>query len=493
MVFATGVGISKKIKFINGEIGARYAIANFLARTGDYPEALKMSLYNLKMAEQYQEKEKLFFQTRLVGWIYRDMGDHKTQLDYEKRLSLLANSETYKDAAERRYYNWIANNCVAQAYSSLDMADSALSYELLAYNSALKLKMPEGLALATSELGKDYSQLEDYDSAFFFYRKSIPYAIESMRRDVIARSQLGMAALFHKKGQLDSAFFYARQSLNALQNTDEDPSGAYFLLSELYQSSHQYDSAYKYLQNYVVLKDSLYNQNKIAQAQNLSFNETMQQQQLAQAKKDAEQAYKNQLKFYILGAVIFIFLIIAFLLYRNLSNKRKANILLEAQKEEIQNTLSELKSTQQQLIQSEKMASLGELTAGIAHEIQNPLNFVNNFSEMKEEMIAEMKEEISKGNYDEVKFIANNLEDNEEKINHHGKRADAIVKGMLQHSRQSSGQKEPTDINALADEYLRLSYHACLSGRQGFRAKDSRDSMKQRIQCNNPDSHRDRF
>ena len=111
------------------------------------------------------------------------------------------------------------------------------------------------------------------------------------------------------------------------------------------------------------------------------------------------------------------------------------------------------------------MASLGELTAGIAHEIQNPLNFVNNFSDVNKELLAEMKEEIDKGNLDEVKSIANDVIDNEEKINHHGKRADTIVKGMLQHSRSSSGVKEPTDINALADEYLRLAYH-------GLRAKD---------------------
>ena len=111
------------------------------------------------------------------------------------------------------------------------------------------------------------------------------------------------------------------------------------------------------------------------------------------------------------------------------------------------------------------MASLGELTAGIAHEIQNPLNFVNNFSEVNTELIDEAGEEINKGNIDEVKNILNDIKENEQKINHHGKRADAIVKGMLQHSRSSSSVKEPTDINALCDEYLRLSYH-------GLRAKD---------------------
>ncbi|MDP3913547.1 MAG: ATP-binding protein [Bacteroidota bacterium] len=140
---------------------------------------------------------------------------------------------------------------------------------------------------------------------------------------------------------------------------------------------------------------------------------------------------------------------------------------LTRQKEELEHTLDELQATQTQLIQSEKMASLGELTAGIAHEIQNPLNFVNNFSEINTELISELEEEIKKENRDlkNEEDILKDLKENEQKINHHGKRAEAIVKGMLQHSRSSTGKKELTDINALADEYLRLAYH-------GLRAKD---------------------
>lgn len=145
-------------------------------------------------------------------------------------------------------------------------------------------------------------------------------------------------------------------------------------------------------------------------------------------------------------------------LLRSIRQKQKA-------KTEIQNAYKELQSTQAQLIQSEKMASLGELTAGIAHEIQNPLNFVNNFSEVSTELVDEMKEELSKSNYEDANAIADDLKQNLEKINHHGKRAGDIVKGMLQHSRTSTGQKELTDINSLCDEYLRLSYH-------GLRAKD---------------------
>jgi two-component system, NtrC family, sensor kinase len=156
----------------------------------------------------------------------------------------------------------------------------------------------------------------------------------------------------------------------------------------------------------------------------------------------------------LVGTNVTIFLIL--LVYENSKNRAL---------ESIQKKNSDLISAQAQLIQAEKMASLGELTAGIAHEIQNPLNFVNNFSEVNSELIEELEQEVEKGNLDEVKALAKDIRENEQKINHHGKRADAIVKGMLLHSRSTSGAKEPTDINALAEEYLRLAYH-------GLRAKD---------------------
>ncbi|MFD0797964.1 ATP-binding protein [Maribacter chungangensis] len=171
---------------------------------------------------------------------------------------------------------------------------------------------------------------------------------------------------------------------------------------------------------------------------------------------------------YLLFAFIFGGAVWSFVAYRS-RWLQKENRLLEERvthrTSQLKSKMDELKATQSQLIQSEKMASLGELTAGIAHEIQNPLNFVNNFSEVNTELIDEMEEEIKKGDYEEVLAISKDIKENQKKINHHGRRADAIVKGMLQHSRTSSSEKEPSNINAIADEYLRLSYH-------GLRAKD---------------------
>jgi signal transduction histidine kinase/streptogramin lyase len=177
--------------------------------------------------------------------------------------------------------------------------------------------------------------------------------------------------------------------------------------------------------------------------------------------------------FRLLAVAAFISLVYAIVQFRSRSLKMRNEDLEEkviVRTKELKQSLEDLKSTQAQLVQSEKMASLGELTAGIAHEIQNPLNFVNNFSDLNKELAVEMKTEIDKGNLEDAKAIADNIAENAEKITHHGKRADSIVKGMLEHSRSSTGVKEPTDLNALTDEYLRLAFHGLRAKNKSFNA-----------------------
>ena len=285
---------------------------------------------------------------------------------------------------------------------------------------------------------------------------------------------LGLSKVYQHLNRRDSSYYYGIKSLNLLKQIREvqlvkvDLASAYENMYQHFQQFAQRDSAFKYLQ--LANKERAFFTKKTIS--NLAeFQQVLLDRQLKLKDLQREEVEKQgRVRMYYLLIALFVFLVFGAVLLYSYLQKRKANVLLASQKEQIESTLEKLKSTQAQLIQSEKLASLGELTAGIAHEIQNPLNFVNNFSELSVELAKELKEERLKVKNERDEELENELVDdliqNQEKINLHGKRASSIVKGMLEHSRTSTGAEEMTDINALADEYLRLAYH-------GLRAKDS--------------------
>jgi two-component system, NtrC family, sensor kinase len=315
------------------------------------------------------------------------------------------------------------------------------------------------LCLITGDI---YRMEGNYDSAEYYFREGIKVTEKFNAPFAGVFFYENLADILYKKKEMDSCIYYAQRSLTVSQkyNYKNFEVGASGFLAKIYDKTNV-DSAYKYIKIMVAANEEVNNASKGRQFQKVSSDVEKKEKEL----EDARARFRNSLKLYGLITLLSFFVLIAIIFWRNNRQRKKANTLLTERKEKLERTLAELKDTQNQLIQSEKMASLGELTAGIAHEIQNPLNFVNNFSELNEELLRELKMEAGKGNLEDVKAIANDIALNSEKINYHGKRAETIVKGMLQHSRTSSGQKEPTDINKLADEYLRLAYH-------GLRARD---------------------
>jgi two-component system, NtrC family, sensor kinase len=341
-----------------------------------------------------------------------------------------------------------------------DQLDSSFVHLQKAYNETLRDK--DWHPVFSMFFGRLQFLMGRHDIGISYLHQSIEIFEDNKDHYSTSDACRIIASCFKEINEIDSSIYYGRRALEEARSIDYKTSIllASKLLAEAYESTDLRQAIY-FRKVFDSTNDVLYGANKVK-----GLQKTLSDEEDRQRRIEAERiAYQNRLKEYSLIAGLAIILLIAFILFRNNLQKKKANVLLQHQKEKIESTLQELKLTQGQLIQSEKMASLGELTAGIAHEIQNPLNFVNNFSEVNNELISELVVEVDKGNTQEVKTIANDLKQNLEKIIHHGKRADGIVKGMLQHSRSGSGRKELTDINALCDEYLRLAYH-------GMRAKD---------------------
>jgi len=470
-----------------GKIG--YAQQNL----ANYPASLKAYLSGIEIANDPKSANRILsskyfpllalnpeltgsgFRIATLGFLHEFTGIlYENANDYERELYHLRFARQYaeqnKDTAHLSELYYI----LGRVYLSMQKNDSAFIYEQKAYQYSVQSGASPAGPLLT--LGKYYMAIgNDQQAVEYLRRASSESHATRYFRGVIA-SNLLLSAIARKRRDMDSSLYFANSALLLAQqmNAPDLLLRAWSEQVAFYSSSKRIDSVAKYQALIIQLKDSLFNSKQLQEFRNVDFDEQQRQQEVENVRK----ALKNRIQTYGLLAGLFVFLLIAAILWRNNRHKQKAYALLKAQKREtdfqkskVEQTLDELRSTQSQLIQSEKMASLGELTAGIAHEIQNPLNFVNNFSEVNNELIEELKNELATGNAQSANEIMNNLKENGEKINHHGKRADAIVKSMLQHSRVSSGQKELTDINALVEEHLRLAYHGIRAKDKNFRAE----------------------
>lgn len=456
--------------------------AFLLMEKGKYPESFQDLQEALRLSENQADENK--------SWNF----EHKVNM-HENRLTVLAQIH-HKIGVLMEETNNIDEEII-QFKKTIGLCEASKSFDLLGISHmtlAQAYLLDNKLDLALKEF-KNAEQVYKHVK-FLNYMGSV---------------YLGLAEICLKRGDKIQALQYAHQAVNAatINNTLSELRNSYKYLTDYYLQLRQPDSSiyysvktlhvaniigsknlgdiyenlyksyrlknnrdsiYKYQTLALTAQDSTYQSTikSLADFQKLSFSEKLK----SQALETEKEAIQTRIRVYVLLTVVGVLLLLSIIFYRNYRQKQKANHLLHGQKEQIENqrdnlgkALQELKNTQSQLVQREKMASLGELTAGIAHEIQNPLNFVNNFSEVSTELLDEMDVELDKGDIAEAKSIAADLKQNLEKINHHGKRADFIVKGMLQHSRTSTGERELTNINTLADEFLKLSYH-------GLRAKD---------------------
>ncbi len=430
------LSMSRDCNFQEEETLSLYHLSITYKYLGDLDHALEHALRGLPIAREIGEKMPESYHLNCIGGIYYEMERYEEAHNYYQQ-SLALRQEIGDQWGVAGCYDNLGN-----LYLQQGKYREALNYCLKSLDITQHTGDQKGRGNTLFNVGKIYVVLHEHDPALDYFRQSLQAREGISDKKGLAETYCFLGSLYQDTtfpmANTRKALDYLHRALALAEtlNAKDITWKIHFQLSKSYKHEGAFEQALQHYETSAILEKEVNNlaiQQKIL---NLQITH-----RVAQAQKEAE-------------------------IFR-LKNVALANLVEEInlQKEQLQFTLGHLRATQSQLIQSEKMASLGELTAGIAHEIQNPLNFVNNFSEVNQELLSELKEELEKGNMQDAKALALDVFDNEQKILYHGKRADAIVKSMLQHSNASSAQKEFTDINALCDEYLKLAYH-------GYRAKD---------------------
>ena len=448
------LALARRTGYRRGE-GAALNRLGAALRESNLARALEVFQQSLRIAQVTHDRALEAQNLRSIGIIYVYLRDKRQGLAYYFRA--LKIGEQLRD--ERRIVIELSN--IGLAYDLFNQLDSARLYQERAYALARRLHTPTNYILyGLGNVARKQGQLVQ---ARRFYQASIAESkvVHHLRSSNFA--YVGLATLYQQTGQSDSSIYYARLGCQAAQVNGflRGVLNASTLLTQDFKARGLADSALKYQSLMLVMKDTLFGQEKVMHLQSLNYRE----QQRAQTAAASHAALRARYRTYALLAGLVGLLALALLQGRHARQQRRA-------REALEQSLAELKMAQDQLVQREKMAFLGELTAGIAHELQNPLNFMKNFAEISTDLVDDINGKRlgpARAAGLEAEILAG-LKQNLQQISQHGQRATSIIKDMLAHSRTGTSQRQPTDLNALAEESLRLAYQGLVAKDKNFEA-----------------------